>query len=56
MIFIWNKVQLWENEKFTDKWQKKRMTTFIKAKLTKSDDQINIDKYRVAANIYQVQN
>ncbi len=27
------------------------MTTFIKTKLTKSDDQTNIDKYRVAANI-----
>ncbi len=27
------------------------MTTFIKAKLQKLDDQINIDKYRVAANI-----
>ena len=27
------------------------MTTFIKAKLNKSDDQKNIDKYRVAANI-----
>ena len=28
-----------------------RMTTFIKTKLKKSDDQTNIDKYRVAANI-----
>ena len=27
------------------------MTTFIKAKLKKSDDQTNIEKYRVAANI-----
>ncbi len=27
------------------------MTTFIKAKLKKTDDQTNIDKYRVAANI-----
>ena len=27
------------------------MTTFIKAKLKKSDDPTNIDKYRVAANI-----
>ena len=27
------------------------MTTFIKSKLKKSDDQINIDKYRVVANI-----
>ena len=27
------------------------MTTFIKANLEKSDDQTNIDKYRVAANI-----
>ena len=26
------------------------MTTFIKTKLKKSDDQTNIDKYRVAAN------
>ena len=28
-----------------------RMTTFIKAKLKNSDDQTNIDKYRVAPNI-----
>ncbi len=27
------------------------MTSFIKAKLKKSDDQTNIDKYRIAANI-----
>ncbi len=27
------------------------MTTFIKAKLKKSDDQTNCDKYRVATNI-----
>ena len=27
------------------------MTTFIKAQLKHSDDQTNIDKYRVAANI-----
>ena len=27
------------------------MTTIIKAKLRKSDDQTNIDKYRVAAKI-----
>ncbi len=27
------------------------MTTFIKAKLKKSYDQTNFDKYRVAANI-----
>ena len=27
------------------------MTTFIKTKFKKSDDQTNIDKYRVAANI-----
>ena len=27
------------------------MTTFIKAKIKKSDDQTNIDKYRVDANI-----
>ena len=27
------------------------MTTFIKAKLEKSDDQTIIDKYRVLANI-----
>ena len=30
---------------------KTRMTTFIKAKLKNSDDQKNINKYRVAANI-----
>ena len=29
----------------------KRKTTLIKAKLKKSDDQKNIDKYRVAVNI-----
>ena len=28
-----------------------RMTTLIKAKLKKSDDKTNIDKYRVATNI-----
>ena len=28
-----------------------RMTTFIKAKLEKSDDETNIEKYIVAANI-----
>ncbi len=28
-----------------------RMTTFIKTKFKKSDDQTNIDKFRVAANI-----
>ena len=27
------------------------MTTFMKAKLNKSDDQPNIDKYKIAANI-----
>ena len=29
------------------------MTTFIKVKLKKSDDQTNIDKYRVASNIIE---
>ena len=29
------------------------MTTFIKTKLKKSDDQTNIDKFRVAANILE---
>ena len=29
----------------------KRMTTFIKTKPKKSDDQTNIDKYRIATNI-----
>ena len=29
------------------------MTTFIKAKLKQSNDQTNIDKYRVAANIIE---
>ena len=29
----------------------KRMTTFIKVKLKKSDDHTNIDKYSAAANI-----
>ena len=32
-------------------WKKTRMTTFIKTKLKISDDQTNIDKYRLAANI-----
>ena len=32
-------------------YNKRRMTTFIKTKFKKSDDQKNIDKYRVAANI-----
>ena len=43
---------------FTDKGSeaivKTRMITFIKAKLNKSDDQKNIDKYRVAANITEL--
>ena len=30
---------------------KTRMTTFIKMKLEKSDEQRNIDKYKVALNI-----
>ncbi len=30
---------------------KTRMTTFIKTKFKKSDNQRNIDKYRVASNI-----
>ena len=30
------------------------MTTFIKAKRKKSDDQANIDKYRAAAKIYRI--
>ena len=34
---------------------KTRMTTFIKTKFKKSDDQTNIDKYRVAANIIEFQ-
>ncbi len=29
------------------------MTTFIKTKFKKSDDQTNIDKYRLAANIIE---
>ena len=33
-----------------------RMTTFIKTKYKKSDDQTIIDKYRVAANIILYQN
>ncbi len=32
------------------------MTTFMKAKLKKSDDHANIDKYRVDANITKYQN
>ena len=34
---------------------KTRMTTFIKTKFKKSDDQTNIDKYRVAAYITEYQ-
>ena len=30
------------------------MTTFMKAKLNKSDDQPNIDKYKIAANIKKI--
>ena len=30
-----------------------RMTTFIKTKFNISDDQTNIDKYRLAANIIE---
>ena len=33
---------------------KTRMTTFIKTKFKKSDDQTNIDKYRVAAYYYGI--
>ena len=33
------------------KCKETRMTTVIKAKLNKSDDDTNIKKYRVAANI-----
>ena len=33
------------------KLQKTRMTTFIKTKFKISEDQTNIDKYRLAANI-----
>ena len=33
-----------------------RMTTFIKTKFKNSDDQKNIDKYRVAENITEYQN
>ena len=32
------------------------MTTFIKAKLKKADDQTNIEKYKVAANITEYHN
>ncbi len=32
------------------------MTTFIKMKLKKSDDETNIDRYRIAANITEYQN
>ena len=32
------------------------MTTFMKAKLKKSDDHANIDKYRVDANITEYPN
>ncbi len=31
------------------------MTTFIKENLKESDDQMNIDKYRVAANVAEYQ-
>ena len=32
------------------------MTTFIKVKLKKSDDQTNIDKYKLSANITDYHN
>ena len=32
-------------------YSRTKIITFIKAKLKKSDDQTNIDKYRVTANI-----
>ncbi len=35
---------------------KTRITTFIKTKLIKSDDQINIHKYRVTSNITEYHN
>ncbi len=34
---------------------KTRMTTFIKTKFKKSDDQTNIDKYRASVNITEYQ-
>ena len=36
---------------FFPKYIKTRMTTFIKTKFKISDDQTNIDKYRLAVNI-----
>ena len=32
-------------------YKETRITTYIKAKIKKSDDQTDIEKYRVAANI-----
>ena len=38
-------------QKDTNILRKTRMTTFIKTKFKISDDQTNIDKYRLSANI-----
>ena len=37
-----------------DNCVKTRMTTFIKTKFNKSDDQTNIDKFRLAANFTEL--
>ncbi len=37
-------------------FNKTRMTTFIKTKFNKSDDQTNIDNIEIAANITEYQN
>ncbi len=37
-------------------WNKTRMTTLIKTKFKKTEDQTNIDKYRIAANITEYHN
>ncbi len=34
-----------------ENWKKKRIKTFIKTKFNISDDQTNIDKYRLSVNI-----
>ena len=46
---VWTDIKTIEKHSFVVK--ETRMTTFIKTKFNISDDQTDIDKYRLAANI-----
>ena len=46
---LWSKPE--KGTKTHPKMPKKRVTTFIETKIKISDDQTNIDKYRLATNI-----